>query len=362
MMLAEIIGARRRRKSSPGGTVPPDTPRFRATGGRIYSPTGDEFVPIGANVGTVGGFDWKGTATGHAADAAAWGWNCIRLTFLATDQSSFSWLRTHTGGVPALLDYLDTIVREYVAQGIVVMLEAHDDPKAWADVAAVEQEMVDFWAAAAARWKDNPWVWFNPINEPKYQDDPWVILHDRFCAAIRGAGALAPIVCDAPGAGQDAASVWIPGARYAYDPTMAPVLNARWGDIISSNHNYGAKWDNYTKTAEWIANTRAAGLTPIFGEFGYTIDGTTTAGSYQKNYDAAQAVMQAYTDLDVGILWWHGTHGDNYSLKLNGKAFWDGGPGAALSDAGTKLWALGHPGAGAPSAVIPQTIPYTIGA
>ena len=44
----------------------------------------------------------------------------------------------------------------------------------------------------------------------------------------------------------------------------------------------------------------------------------------------------------MGLLFWHATHGDNYSLKSNGGAFYDGGPGTGLSVPGQQLWNLGH--------------------
>jgi len=44
----------------------------------------------------------------------------------------------------------------------------------------------------------------------------------------------------------------------------------------------------------------------------------------------------------VGALWWHASHGDNYSLKADGNAFWHGGNGAGLSEGGRQLWDFTH--------------------
>jgi mannan endo-1,4-beta-mannosidase len=352
MLISKLVAARRNR-----------APQFHARNGVIYDPSGNLFVPVGANLGTNLAFDWRGTAKTHGVDAVAWGWNCVRLNILSTDNVGYSWLANNAGGIPAFLNYLDTIVQEYTSLGIAVHCGAHDDPKtSGLNQTTFENQMVTFWAAAAAKWKDNPYVWYNPINEPRYANEEWVALHRKFCSAIRGAGAKAPIICDAPGAGQDLGPLsWVVGglsAKFAYEADMAPVLNSQYGDIIVACHNYGAKWDTQAKAETWIDATRAAGLTPLFDEFGYTIDGSSTAGSYQANYDAAQAVFAAHASRGVGISWWHGTHGDNYSLKLNGNAFWDGGNSVGLSAAGVQMWNLTH---GSGLSTIPQTIPFLIG-
>jgi hypothetical protein len=321
--------------------------RFVTGGGFIYGPDGRPFVAIGANVGSNNTFDWRGNAKTHAVDASAWGWNCVRLNVMASNEISWSYLASNAGaGLAGMISYLGTIVAEYTARKIVVMIGPHDDPKSSGFVqATVEGHMVDFWTAAAAAWKNNPYVWYNPINEPRYTNAEWVALHDTFATAIRGQGALGPIVCDAPGWGQDAGYLapYFTDSKYAYESDMAPTLQATHGNILISCHNYGAKHDTVTKVANWINNTRAAGLVPIFGELGYTIDGSSTAGSYAANHDAALLSLDAARMFGVGVLAWHGTHGDNYSLKTNGAAFYYGGASFSLSDFGQRLRALSAP-------------------
>ncbi|MEI2776315.1 MAG: cellulase family glycosylhydrolase [Tetrasphaera sp.] len=63
---------------------------------------------------------------GHAGDAKAWGWNAVRLNFLVSGVIDWSYVAQN--GYPDLLRQLDSIVAEYTAKGIVVMLDAHDDP------------------------------------------------------------------------------------------------------------------------------------------------------------------------------------------------------------------------------------------
>lgn len=317
---------------------------FVAGDGVIYGPDGNEFVPVGANLGTTLCFDWAGTANGHAAAAVSWGWNCIRLNVMGTDFLGTNYLAMFPG-LAAFLTYLDGVITQYTSLGIVVILEAHDNPKYAGKVQSViEADMVTFWAAAAAKWKNNAYVWFNPINEPAYSNAEWVALHRRLCWAVRWSGASAPLVVDAPVSGQDGGSAYNVSYLYGYDPAMAPALEAEFGNVILASHPYGWFYDTPAELTAYVGNVRAAGLTPLFGEFGYTYNGTSTAGTYTQNYDAAQAVFSVAPALGVGALWWHGTHADYYTLTANNTGFWNADPTVPTntSDGGMNLWALTH--------------------
>ncbi|MFT3886596.1 MAG: cellulase family glycosylhydrolase [Arachnia sp.] len=333
--------------SSPAPAPAPSTAptRFEAVDGLIRGLDGATFTPLGANVGTLKSFDWKGDGAGHAADAVAWGWNTIRLNLMVTDAEDWSYVAGR--GTDALLDLTSEIVDEYTGAGLVVIVDAHDNPRSEGyDQADVESQMVDWWTAAATRFRDNPRVWCGLINEPEYINADWVRIMDTLASAVRATGNLNPILLGAPCWGQDLGSIptYFPDAKFSYDADMAPALQSTHGNVIVEQHNYGA-YDMYStadKLAGYVDNVRAAGLTPLIGEFGYTIDRSSTAGTFEANYAAAQAVLEVARDDGVGALWWHATHGDNYSLKADGSAFWTGGPDSGLSDAGTKLWQLAH--------------------
>ena len=85
---------------------------------------------------------------------------------------------------------------------------------------------------------------------------------------------------------------------------------------------------------------RAKGCALNIGEFGYTDNGTSTAGSYQLNYDGALANMQVSASKGLGLIAWHGNWGaaDHYSLRTSGTFFGT----APLTDFGSRLWALTH--------------------
>lgn len=335
-----------------GGSAPPKRPTgaapgFVAVDGRILGPDDRLFVPVGANVGTTNSFDWKGDSRGHAADAIAWGWNTVRLNLMVTGSQSWSYVANNSPD--ALLELVAEVVAEYTAAGIVVILDAHDNPKDGPqDQGAIEAGIAAWWSKAAAAFKDNPRVWCGVLNEPAYVNDDWVRILDTLIASVRGTGNENPVLVGAPCWGQDVAgnAPYFTEARFSYDPSMAPALAANHSNLILEQHNFGA-YGMYTsaeKLTAYVEAVRAAGLTPLIGEFGYTIDKSSTAGDYRANHDAAQAVFDAAPALGLGALWWHATHGDNYALTADGKAFWAGRGGQGLSEAGSRLWALGHQG------------------
>ncbi|MFT4225580.1 glycoside hydrolase family 5 protein [Micropruina sp.] len=313
--------------------------------GVIRDLDGAIFTPIGANVGTHKTFDWKGDARGHSRDALDWGWNTIRLNVMVTAAAKWSYVEVY--GENSLLDLVAEVVDEYTAAGLVVIIDAHDNPRGKGyDQQAVEAGMIAWWKSAAARFRDNPRVWCGLINEPSYINDEWLRIIDSLATAVRDTGNANPILVAAPCWGQDVGynRPYFSDAKFSYEPDMAPVLSRRYDNLILEQHNYGAyaMYSDAEKLAGYLAKVRDVGLTPLIGEFGYTIDRSSSAGDFASNYAGAQAVFDVARQLDVGAMWWHATHGDNYSLKANGEAFWNGGAASGLSDGGTKLWALAH--------------------
>jgi hypothetical protein len=303
---------------------------FYIVGSDIVDPNGHKFYPIGANVGMTGNFDWKGSGEGHAADAVAWGWNTVRLTIYCTDAYSFSTWQSQ--GYPALWEKVDAFVKEYTGKGIVVMIECHD---AGANPTSADR----FWTDAANRYHDNPYVWFNPQNEPTWNDNvAWLALQKHYLHLIRDTGAENIFVADVQNSGNDAG--W-DGARPVYDQIMGPELVKGACNVLFSQHEYGGVDDSIGAAAYWD-NVHKAGLAMIVGEFGYRLSSANDPGAYRQNLNGANSVFDIAPKKGVGMLWWHATHGDDYSLKADGSAFYEGGPSANLSPGGQRLWDAGH--------------------
>lgn len=341
---------------------------FKTQGTKIIDPNGKEFVPIGANLGAMGYLSTsEAKAEGHVADAKEWGWNTIRLTIQPSDSRFGSFLEVNKNNRALFYSKIDAIVQEYTSQGIVVMLDAHENANAVPNDQYLYDQIDLFWKDMAAKYKNNSYVWFNIMNEPTDVADAWIATHDRFSKTIRSQGAPNIMVYNAPQWGQDITGFynWIPGS-FAYAPKYTPALAAKYGNVVLSQHNYGGD-DRYTtieKYSAYIDNVHAAGIPLLVGEIGFSLDKTTTAGSYAANYKGAQAVFGAAPAKNIGILWWNPTNlGDKYSLKkkpvvvngvtkMIGASYYDNSPGTVMTEAGQRMWNLGRPDA--PVTVVPQ--------
>lgn len=323
---------------------------FAATAdGRILDPSGEEFVPIGANVSIKGVFDWGGTADGHADTARAWGWNTVRLNVLVSDV--LSWSRARAVGHDAFMEEVDDIVREYTDAGIVVVVDSHDlfmVPGGDRGVDAPFFDQIDrFWREAAERYQDNPYVWFNLHNEPPVRDEEWYAVNERTARVVRDTGARNPIVVDAQVWGQDLGPVTpqFKGAGFTTEPDMAPALSREFGNVILSQHNYGS-FDIYTDVdayGAYVDRVRAAGLPLLVGEFGMRADGVEEWPlQTDHNRRAMYTVAEVHRTKGVGALWWHANHTDGWSLFRDDTAFFAHTPGTQLSEGGRVMWGLTH--------------------
>lgn len=342
------------------GALPPPSPDptpasglFTVNNGTIYDPSGSEFVPIGANLGLRGSFDWKGVANGHSADALAWGWNFIRLNAGALEGlSTYGAIPSSWATATGIADWhnstqyatnlanIDAIVQEYTAKGIVVCIASHDlrtlsGNSTWPPsvlIPMVKQFMHDL----AVKYKDNPYVWLEPHNEPPLVDDAYLAEMRSQLTSIRAAGFNGPIVVCAESVGTEA------NGNTPLDVAV-PQLADVAGPLVGAVHAYGfGTSTSATAFDAYVTRCRNAGVALMVGEFGWTIDGSSTAGGYTQNRAGGLAVLTVAPNRKVGLCVWHGTMGDKYSLKSNGNAFYDGGAGAGLSDLGTRFWALTH--------------------
>ncbi len=313
-----------------GGNAGNPTGQFYIVGKDIIDPDGNIFYPIGANVGVEANFSWRGTADGRVNDALEWGWNTIRLTMYCTDGSS--WTSRSKYGYQGLLDQVDGIVQEYTSRKIVVMIECHDP---FDNVGQVDQ----FWTDMAKKYKSNTYVWFNAANEPVWSDNnAWITFQNKYYDLVRANGAENIFVADALNAGNDGG--W-DGAMLLYDDPIGPDLVKGRCNVLLAMHAYGGTASRIG-TEKYFETIQNKNLPLVIGELGYTVDGSTTAGNFELNRQGTNEALELAPGRGIGLLFWHGTHGDNYSLKNDGGPFYSGGSGSNLSPAGQKMWDIGH--------------------
>jgi mannan endo-1,4-beta-mannosidase len=342
--------------------------QFYIVGDKIIDPNGHVFLPIGANIGTYDNFDWAGDANNESSAAQAWGWNTVRLNVECTTAESYS-LVTPANGDKVLLSEIDSVVQEYTAKHIVVMVECHDATLNANDAA-------NFWTDMANKYKTNPYVWFNYANEPEWNDNSqWVSEQEQWLKLVRATGAENVFVADVMNAGNDAG--W-DGAKQVFDPTMGPSVAAGQCNILFSLHNYGGQANSYPPDnildpsvyKSYFQNVQNANLAMIVGEFGMqsgTSLQTLANGSvqvvnpdpsdyYSHEPNGEYATIHYANSYGIGMLAWHSTFADGFllaqpnSLNNNLPNFYNIlnaaktglATGESFTQEGSDLWNAGH--------------------
>ncbi len=310
--------------------------KFQVLGKKIISPEGKEFVPIGANINGWNFMGWDGEDPGGAAKlvntiANDWKFNTVRATVGLKQQkwqgkpmSDWQWL-THR---ELALESLDKIVWAFTNKKIVVMLDAHD----WScrypqgnDLSLLD----DFWKTIAERYKTNPYVWFNIMNEPGYVPQPgrispeWVEIHQRIIRLIRDrVGAKNAIVVDGASCGQDSSS----GSEIVEEKNSAILSSGdklkffdgkKYENIIFSIHVYDLWAGNNQKMdkkfTDFIQRVHELGHALLIGEVG------SNGKDDINRFQAPGLVYRNALPLKVGMLAWHFQPGDNFGLVSTGK-------------------------------------------
>ena len=338
-------------------TVLPTAP-FSVAGARITGTNGvRSFVPVGANIGVnarVGGtqYPFDEARNPHVVEAAAWGWNTVRLTVSVSEE--VSWVNSY-GAENAHAD-IYAAVDNYVGAGFVVVL-------ALMDVTAGNQSRTDgkdadmfaFLSEAAARYVGEPRVWFN-VNEPAgvATAEAFQAFHGQMYSAVRNVGNQSIYVADVMTNAQD--GTWRT-APIAHDPTVGPAFLQGRTNVVFGLHNYGGQaQNNFTqgmvdaKYLAYIDACQAAGMCVQIFEAGYRVDGLDQAGGtadVNRNVRGFRASLNLPKDRRVGVVVWNGTF-DLFGLKNTLKStyhtqpFWFEGPDGDLSPMGQEFWQYSH--------------------
>ncbi|ANE48408.1 hypothetical protein SY83_21390 [Paenibacillus swuensis] len=280
---------------------------FNVDGTKILNPDGDEFIIKGVNV-----------------DGYNWYWNRdmtpdseIRLV---KDVWKFNTIRVNSKIGPGSffkdINHLYKIIDKYTAAGIVVQVEAHDFSGSYYTDTTTPSltELAEFHKNLAIKYKDNPYVWFNIMNEPGNLSPQFLTTHEKVIKAIREeAGANNMIVVD--------------GAQFASETkqnfgeiveSQSAVLTygeqlASYGNVTFALHMYdswesgGAVLPNGKKRLQdYIDKVHAKGLSFHIGEYGSPYNSKVTSV-----IDTVREVAGANR---IGRIVWSWFAGDTYRL------------------------------------------------
>lgn len=303
------------------GPTPTPTPvpagsNFSVSGGKIFYPNGSRFMAAGLNIGgnfptealsMFPGINFFRVALGSISNLAP----AATAAAAPFPQPPF----TVDFGALAPGGDLDSFISLVTGQRKVAMIDNHPWPLVnSATGATLKLEASDF-AALAARYKDNPYVWFQATNEPQGPDGNTISAeHLAVYNAIRATGNASMVVFEG---GIGAGNPGFTGKGYLNSSVYASMKN-----VAFDNHFYG--WVTNGSTDQSAVNSAVIGgassqrgilslsaiasadgpMPVINGEFGPSTSGQSLDGNWQQVVSAVMnfAVFNGYSS---GFAGWH---------------------------------------------------------
>jgi mannan endo-1,4-beta-mannosidase len=357
------------------------TGNFRVEGTTIYGPDGNVFIPVGGNMN---GYKWgwsnRTLDPRHIESLVEeWGFNTIRLNCYIKGYHRSARYRRYGDfeGTYNVNNDLDAIIDAYTARGVVVIIGAHDWTGSGIDVidemlynhngdriGSNEGETLenpfteyggreeygskydilhDFFSYFARRYRDNPYVWFNPMNEPGTVVDQyrtadgeklgrvpqyWVDMHGRFIQDMRALGFDNVIVVNGIASGQDHGRWW--GDRAQLRPESSAIISrgndvlhyggTRQANVVFSVHvyhqmGYPTPEGEVDLLVQYVDAVHEQDLALMIGEAGWYTNRPTAepAIAYRRIFDNDMIGGKG-----VGLLIWHLQPGDGMALVREG--------------------------------------------
>ena len=293
--------------------TPAPTGRFYTASGRIFGPDGAVFVAHGANVNGPGYYFRKDPLENPGPTG-------LSSLDIATNCWKFNAVRVNTivGSMVIDQDKLDRIVNAFTARKIVVMIEPHDYTGKYPETQL--KTLLFAWTGIAKRYKDNPYVWFNVINEPNAPAgadarEMWVTTHREVIKAIRETGADNLIVVDAHGWGQDFGGG--PNSSILnWSRDLTSFDGKAWSNIGFSLHVYELWNPGESMFNTYFDSAAKQGIPLIVGEFGMDNGGRDTL-------PGSTAMVKAAGPRGIGWFVWHFDGGDTNDLTLPTGGAWE---------------------------------------
>jgi hypothetical protein len=292
------------------------TANFTMNGSQIKDPDGNPFIPRGSNFNGPH-FVWEANPVGKSAIVQdVWKMTAIRLD-VALDRGTNEHPQYNFG---SNADF-DTIINEYTAKKMVVMLAQFTVPAGAYPNSRELGELKTWWSEKAAKYKDNPYVWFNLQNEPGSNewmlppDERWYSNHADISAAIRATGAQNTIVYDGAHFGQERAGG---GNDQSAFLTWGEQLKAAFGNTVFSVHVYD-RWETAEQLGQFVNDVQAKGLPLIIGETGFPEEWQTVDRGVGIRAGSL-AAFQVAADKQIGLFSWHAqASGGGYNLTHGGQ-------------------------------------------
>lgn len=273
---------------------------FTVDGTKILDPHGMEFLIKGVNVNGPGWCFPRDTLQDVNLITDVWKFNAVRVC------TAMGWSLSKEFNKD-----LDPIIKTFTDKKVVTIVEVHDytgiypPEKDFQDEGACVYSINHFktwWIETAVKYKDNPYVWFNIMNEPgagctKESADLWLKTHSELIEIIRGTGAQNIIVLDEHDWGQGGGYT---GGSSSYDSAiirMGPKINKKYTNIVFSLHVYERWTDGKERFDMYFNDAFERALCVIIGEYGVGKDNEALNSAVKGMYDRA-------IPKNIGRLYW----------------------------------------------------------
>ena len=304
-----------------------DNGNFQIVGSKIIDPDGKEFIPRGVNVQGMK-WVWPGDIVPQADQIInAWNFNFVRVNCRLYD-GYWQGQNVSANAAYQTIASMQAIVDAFTPHKVVVNFEFHDRTGSYYTGEDLE-DLKDAYREMSDRWGDNPYVWFNIMNEPGGSSadlNQWVNMHREVIEVIRDEKeANNVIVVDAHYWGQDVGA-WntnpVPEGNSSIlsrGKDLIDFNDKTYENIMFSFHVYD-QWNRGTpeqmefKMDDYITRVKEKGLALMIGEFG------TSQNENQSLYfpGAFRAAMNVAPEHDIGLVWWHWYGGDALKLTTTG--------------------------------------------
>jgi mannan endo-1,4-beta-mannosidase len=275
------------------------------------------------------------------------------------------------GGCAGVPDFnnnpLASTISEYTGKHIVVIIAIHNFTGVNTLTAAQQAAVQSFWTNAANTYKNNPYVWFNVMNEPTQDGNltNWYNDMQPSVAAIRATGAQNMIVLDGSAYGQDLYDFTCTGLPYQNSAIInrIPAMETQYGNILPSLHVYQdwggggshcAQSQLDARLTTYVQKVRSIGLPLLFGETGDAVGCTPTSdtGNNSGSCPGTVAAFDVAAAQGIGLLYWHSSSGTSYRVTTNGGFYSINSmtnptnlstfTGFSIPGGGQSLWNLAH--------------------
>jgi hypothetical protein len=290
---------------SPAPASAVSTSNFKVQGSTIYDPQGNEFIAKGVNVN---GYNWvwqRKTVADVDLITNCWKFNLVRVnSFLFVGDVPYPQFTDNNN--------LDEIVNTFTQRGIVVVFEGHDRIGRYYRDNDLKT-LVDWFTDLANRYKDNPYVWFDVMNEPGGQylldEANWLMVHREVIRGIRDvANAENIVIVEGAYGGQDAGT-WDDQPVEADQSAIMSLADdlfsfdgKTYDNIVFSIHTYD-QWNfGDEKMADYFDRIQQQNLAMIVGEYGVQTNADT-----QK---AVESLFNTAVPRRIGRVVWHWDGGD----------------------------------------------------